>query len=161
MICKTITLIWTNVNVWWLFFRHNQIKKGGAISRMALDLLKSAKTILKTDELTIDNGVFKLHYRATLALLVGSSLIGVAKQYFGDPINCQVRLYCAGINGDNQTIPPDCLRCEQQGAGWLLLDSLNLSCQDRVPGEEENLITQRCSGLLNPSGSTIFGSVTC
>ena len=57
---------------------------------MALDLLKSAQKILKTDELTIDNGVFKLHYRATVAILVGSSLIGVAKQFFGDPINCQV-----------------------------------------------------------------------
>ena len=84
---------------------------------MALDLLKSAQTILKTDELTIDNGVFKLHYRATVAILVGSSLVGVAKQYFGDPINCQVRLYCTGRAVDNQTIPPDCLGCEQQGAG--------------------------------------------
>ena len=26
----------------------------------------------------------------TIALLLGSSLVGVAKQYFGDPINCQV-----------------------------------------------------------------------
>ena len=57
---------------------------------MALDLLRSAKGILKTDELTIDNVVFKLHYRVTVAILIGSSLIGVAKQYFGDPINCQV-----------------------------------------------------------------------
>ena len=46
---------------------------------MALDLLNSAKTILKTDELTIDNGVFKLHYRVTVAILIGASLIGVAK----------------------------------------------------------------------------------
>ena len=58
---------------------------------MALDLLRSAKGILKTDDLTIDNVVFKLHYRVTVAILIGSSLIGVAKQYFGDPINCQVR----------------------------------------------------------------------
>ena len=36
--------------------------------------------------------VFRLHYRATVALLLGSSLVGVAKQYFGDPINCQVTL---------------------------------------------------------------------
>ena len=84
---------------------------------MALDLLKSAKTILKTDDLTIDNVVFKLHYKVTVAILVGSSIIGVAKQYFGDPINCQVRLYCPGRAVDNHTIPADCLRCEQQGAG--------------------------------------------
>ena len=56
---------------------------------MALELLRSAKTILKIDDLTIDNIVFKLHYRVTVAILIGSSLIGVAKQYFGDPINCQ------------------------------------------------------------------------
>ena len=79
---------------------------------MALDLLKSAKAILKTDELTIDNAVFKLHYRVTVAILIGSSLIGVAKQYFGDPINCQVRHH-VGMPADNHTMPADCLRCEQ------------------------------------------------
>jgi len=56
---------------------------------MALDVLRSAKAILKTDDFVIDNVVFKLHYRVTVALLLGASLIGVAKQYFGDPINCQ------------------------------------------------------------------------
>lgn len=56
---------------------------------MALDLVKGLKTFLKIDDLTIDNIVFKLHYRVTVAILVGSSLVGVAKQYFGDPINCQ------------------------------------------------------------------------
>ena len=66
---------------------------------MALDLLRSAKGILKTDDLTIDNVVFKLHYRVTVAILIGSSLIGVAKQYFGDPINCQVRNHWFNISG--------------------------------------------------------------
>ena len=61
---------------------------------MALDLFRSAKGILKTDDLTIDNVGFKLHYRVTVAILIGSSLIGVAKQYFGDPINCQVGDHC-------------------------------------------------------------------
>ena len=37
---------------------------------MALDLLRSAKGILKTDDLTIDNVVFKLHYRVTVAILI-------------------------------------------------------------------------------------------
>ena len=59
---------------------------------MALDILRSAKSIIKIDDLTIDNIVFKLHYRVTTAIFIGSSLIGVAKQYFGDPINCQVTL---------------------------------------------------------------------
>ena len=31
-----------------------------------------------------------MHYRVTVLILLTSSGIGVAKQYFGDPINCQV-----------------------------------------------------------------------
>jgi len=91
---------------------------------MALDLLKSAKKILKTDELTIDNGVFKLHYRATVALLVGSSLIGVAKQYFGDPINCQT---ASGVS--SKVLDDYCwihstfhIRTEFQGSVGCLID---------------------------------------
>ena len=73
---------------------HNLISSSVGVDQwgrgeMALELLRSAKTILKIDDLTIDNIVFKLHYRVTVAILIGSSLIGVAKQYFGDPINCQ------------------------------------------------------------------------
>ena len=79
---------------------------------MALDLLSSAKTYLKSDELTIDNVVFKLHYRLTVALLIGSSMIGVAKQYFGDPINCQVS-YHVSRPVDNQAILIDSFRCQQ------------------------------------------------
>ena len=78
---------------------------------MALDMLSSVKTYLKSDELTIDSVVFKLHYRLTVALLIGSSMIGVAKQYFGDPINCQVShhvcLFC------NQGVPSDSIRSQQ------------------------------------------------
>lgn len=91
---------------------------------MALDLLKSAQKILKTDELTIDNGVFKLHYHATVALLVGSSLIGVAKQYFGDPINCQT---ASGVN--SKVLDDYCwihstfhVRTEYQGTVGCLVD---------------------------------------
>ena len=54
---------------------------------MALDLLRSAKSILKIDDLTIDNIVFKLHYRVTVAILIGSSLVGVAKQVTLDILN--------------------------------------------------------------------------
>jgi hypothetical protein len=79
---------------------------------MALELLSSAKTYLKSDELTIDNVVFKLHYRLTVALLIGSSMIRVAKQYFGDPINCQVS-HQVGRPVDNQPISSDSFRSQQ------------------------------------------------
>ena len=63
---------------------------------MALDVFSSVRHLLKPEEICIDNWIFKLHYRVTVMLFLGSSAIGVSKQYFGDPINCQVdecRLY--------------------------------------------------------------------
>lgn len=57
---------------------------------MALEVFSSIRYYLKPEEISIDNWVFKLHYRVSTAIMLGSSAIGVAKQYFGDPINCQV-----------------------------------------------------------------------
>ena len=39
----------------------------------------------------IDNTTFRLHYQITVALLVLASLLQSAKQYFGDPIICDVQ----------------------------------------------------------------------
>ncbi len=58
---------------------------------MALDLLSSIRYLLKPEDISIDNFVFRLHYKMTVLVLLASSVVGVAKQYFGDPINCQVR----------------------------------------------------------------------
>lgn len=57
---------------------------------MALDLLSSVRYLLKSEDISIDNWIFRLHYRITVLILLTSSAVGVAKQYFGDPINCQV-----------------------------------------------------------------------
>jgi hypothetical protein len=57
---------------------------------MALDLLSSVRYLLKPEDISIDNWIFRMHYRVTVLILLSSSGIGVAKQYFGDPINCQV-----------------------------------------------------------------------
>lgn len=57
---------------------------------MALDLFSSVRYLLKPEDISIDNWIFKLHYRASVIILLASSGVGVAKQYFGDPINCQV-----------------------------------------------------------------------
>ena len=54
-----------------------------------MDIASYIKSMVKTDPFTIDNFVFRLHYRITVGLLLAASIIGVAKQYFGDPINCQ------------------------------------------------------------------------
>ncbi|XP_054161067.1 innexin inx2-like [Oppia nitens] len=51
-------------------------------------LFGSLKPYLKPSSCTIDNNVFRLHYRATVLILVGCSLMVTARQYFGDPIDC-------------------------------------------------------------------------
>jgi len=62
---------------------------------MAVELFSSLRRLVRPDdEVRTDDWVFRLHYRATVAILLASSGVGVAKQYFGDPINCQVRKRC-------------------------------------------------------------------
>ena len=73
---------------------------------MALDLLRSAKSILKIDDLTIDNIVFKLHYRVTVAILIGSSLVGVAKQVTLTPSVTLEIFPCFSISVIPSTVRP-------------------------------------------------------
>ncbi|XP_015789262.1 innexin inx2 [Tetranychus urticae] len=55
---------------------------------MVLDLFDSLRSILKIDQVRIDNNAFRLHYKATVILLVASSILVTGRQYFGDPIDC-------------------------------------------------------------------------
>jgi len=100
---------------------------------MALDVFSSVRGLLKSDDFTIDNFVFKLHYRASVILFLGSSLVGVAKQYFGDPINCQTS---SGVS--SKVLDDYCwihstfhLRNEYQGAVGCIVDTELLP--DRSP----------------------------
>lgn len=54
------------------------------------ELLLSLKSFFKTEYVTIDNNVCRLHYKATMAILLAFSALVTAKQYFGDPIDCVV-----------------------------------------------------------------------
>ena len=58
---------------------------------MVLEIFSSVRYLIKPDDVSIDNWVFKLHYRFTVIVLLSSAAVGVAKQHFGDPINCQVQ----------------------------------------------------------------------
>jgi len=49
------------------------------------------KNLIKGEKVSIDNEIFRLHYRGTTALLVICSALLTAKQFFGDPIACHVR----------------------------------------------------------------------
>jgi len=50
----------------------------------------------KLDEIDIDNWMFKLYYRASALLCMTGATVGIATQYFGDPISCEFQ----GINSD-------------------------------------------------------------
>ncbi|XP_023346382.1 innexin inx2 [Eurytemora carolleeae] len=92
---------------------------------MALDVFSSVRSLFKPEDFTIDNIVFKLHYRVSVILFLGSSLVGVAKQYFGDPINCQT---ASGVS--SKVLDDYCwihstfhLRNEYQGNVGCIVDS--------------------------------------
>lgn len=54
------------------------------------DVFGSVKGLLKLDTVCIDNNVFRLHYKATVVILVAFSLLVTSRQYIGDPIDCIV-----------------------------------------------------------------------
>lgn len=54
------------------------------------DVFADIRSLLKVDATSIDNNAFKLHYKATMFLLVAASLLLTQRQYFGDPIDCIV-----------------------------------------------------------------------
>ena len=54
------------------------------------DVFGSIKSLLKLDSVSIDNNIFRLHYKGTMFVLVAFSILVTQKQYFGDPIDCIV-----------------------------------------------------------------------
>lgn len=50
----------------------------------------ATKYFLEVNQITIDNATFKLFYKASTTLLLACSLVTSSKQFFGDPINCEV-----------------------------------------------------------------------
>ncbi len=50
----------------------------------------ATKLFLEVNQISIDNWTFKLFYKATTTLLLASSIIAMSKQFFGDPINCEI-----------------------------------------------------------------------
>ena len=53
-----------------------------------LDIFHGLLGFLKFDSVCIDNNVFRLHYKATVMILVICSLLVTSRQYIGDPIDC-------------------------------------------------------------------------
>jgi len=88
----------------------------------------ATKLFLEVNQVSIDNWTFKLFYKATTTILVALSVVSTSKQFFGDPISCDVRN--GGVNQDvlnsycwmysTFNIPPDfkgsCAKREYYGA---------------------------------------------
>ncbi|XP_017782370.1 PREDICTED: innexin inx2-like [Nicrophorus vespilloides] len=55
-----------------------------------IDFLNSFKSLIKLEKIHTDNNIFKLHYKFTVILLILFSILLTSKQYFGDPIDCDV-----------------------------------------------------------------------
>lgn len=53
-----------------------------------MDVFGSLRSILKTDQVCIDNNVFRLHYKVSVIFLVACSIVVTSRQYIGDPISC-------------------------------------------------------------------------
>ncbi|OQR79253.1 innexin inx2-like [Tropilaelaps mercedesae] len=51
-------------------------------------LFGNLKGFFKTDFTYTDNSVFRLHYKATVAILIAFSILVTGRQYIGDPIDC-------------------------------------------------------------------------
>lgn len=56
-----------------------------------INFFGALKSLLKLDSVSIDDNVFRLHYKVTMVILVAFSMVITAKQYVGDPINCMVK----------------------------------------------------------------------
>jgi len=52
---------------------------------------------LKRDSASIDNTVFKLHYRGTVIILLGCFALVTSGQFFGKPINCMTDSMSGGV----------------------------------------------------------------
>ena len=112
---------------------------------MVMDVASYIKSMLKTDSVCIDNFVFRLHYRVTVAILLASSIIGRQGPFCLEILKSEyphviVRGGQAVLRGPHQL--PDELRRGEQGAGRLLLDTLPLPHQIRVPGQHQAVIIQ-------------------
>jgi len=59
-------------------------------------LLSDLAGYFKLDEINIDNWTFKLYYKVSMVICMTGATVGIASQYFGDPISCEFQ----GINSD-------------------------------------------------------------
>ena len=50
------------------------------------------KSLVKLDDICIDNNIFRLHYKVTMGLMLACCLLITAIQLVTDPITCDVKV---------------------------------------------------------------------
>jgi len=58
----------------------------------------ATKFFFEVNRISIDNWTFKLFYKVTTSILLAGSVVSTSKQFFGNPISCDVR--DGGVNQD-------------------------------------------------------------
>ena len=61
---------------------------------------KAISSFLELKQVSIDNWCFKLFYKITTSVLILSSVLVTARQFFGEPIQCDAGSRSDGIEGD-------------------------------------------------------------
>ena len=78
------------------------------------------KLFLEVNAISIDNWTFKLFYKATTTLCLACSVVASSKQFFGDPINCEV---VSSVNFPDPDMYPDTYEyTEGERCYWLWMD---------------------------------------
>ena len=52
------------------------------------NLLSDLANYFNLEETNIDNWTFKLYYKVSMVICMTGTTVGIASQYFGDPIRC-------------------------------------------------------------------------
>ena len=55
-----------------------------------MDLLKDLVKYFVFDEINIDNWLFKMYYKVSMVICMTGATVGIASQYFGDPIRWRI-----------------------------------------------------------------------
>ena len=55
-----------------------------------MDLLKDSVKYFVFDEINIDNWLFKMYYKVSMVICMTGATVGIASQYFGDPIRWEI-----------------------------------------------------------------------
>ena len=71
-----------------LLLRYESSRRRSSFRRDMFQMTGSVRKLLEADSVTIDNVVFRLHHKVTVAVLLLFSLVIASRQHVGDPIDC-------------------------------------------------------------------------